>query len=281
MAFTKIEQLGSLIASLPDRVTGQADWLKAYFDANPTQIMEAFNALVDELKAATAADQIGYSAGDGINAGTVQAAIAALKDMLDAAVTGTIPDGSLTGEKIGDGQVGESKLTAAVQGKLNGGHAHGSLTSDGKIGASSGRVVVTGENGALQAETKNTAHNRNFAETAGAAASASGTAGTADTVARGDHTHPTQRVRRKTALETPLADNTRYTVTESGAITLAYPAGTFECSVYVTFTGTAAGVTFPSGTLFLGSVPEWETGKSYEISIVDGVAVVTQAGDGT
>ena len=190
MAFTKITALESLIAALPDRVTGQAGWLKAYFDANPTQIMEAFNALVDELKAATAADQIGYSAGDGINADTVQAAIAALKDMLDAAVTGTIPDGSLTGEKIGDGQVGESKLTAAVQGKLNGGHVHGNLTSDGKIGASSGRVVVTGENGALQAETKNTAHNRNFGTGIPAAPSETGSAGTGTDAARADHVHP-------------------------------------------------------------------------------------------
>lgn len=110
--------------------------------------------------------------------------------MLDAAVTGTIPDGSLTGNKLADGAVGESKLTAAVQGKLSGGHAHGNLTSDGKIGASSGRVVVTGENGALQVETKNTAHNRNFGTGIPAAVSDTGSAGTAEEVSRADHVHP-------------------------------------------------------------------------------------------
>jgi hypothetical protein len=180
MAFTKIEQLNSLIASLPDRVTGQAVWLKAYFDANPTQIMEAFNALVGRAESGDGGgsdriqrggwDQRRYGAGGDCGA----------EGHADAAVTGRSRT-DLTGRKIGDGQVGESKLTAAVQGKLNGGHAHGSLTSDGKIGRVFGRVVVTGENGAYAGRDVKTRRITGILETGiPAAPSGYGHAGTAE-----------------------------------------------------------------------------------------------------
>lgn len=190
MAFEKIAGLNSPITALPDRVTGEAAWLKAYFDANPTQLMNAYNHLVDALKEQSAAQELGFTPTDGIAAQTVQAAIELLKTMIDNAATGSIPDGSLTGEKVQNGAIGEKKLSQSAQGKLNGAHTHGNMSAGGAIGASSGKVIVTGSGGVLEAVTQQSAFNREFGVNTPQAASEAGSAGVSSRVARADHTHP-------------------------------------------------------------------------------------------
>lgn len=280
MAFEKIAGLQSPITALPDRVTGEAAWLKQYFDNNPTQLMQAHNHLVDALSAADAAGQIGFTPTDGVDAQTVQAAIELLKDMIDAAATGAIPDGSLTGAKLQDGAVGEEKLTQDAQDKLNGAHTHGNMTALGAIGASSGKVIVTGTGGVMEAVTQNSAFNRAFYAGTPSDLNAEPSAGVSSSVARGDHSHKSERFVRKYELDAVLQDNTRYILRGSGAITLNYPDGEFECSVFVAFRN-SANITFPAATQYLGSVPRILPNNAYEISIVDGIAVVSQAGDGS
>lgn len=82
MAFTKLETLDHLISALPDRVQNQADWLKEYFDGNAISLQEALNSLIDELKAGSAADQIGFVPEGDLNAQTVQAAITELMERI-------------------------------------------------------------------------------------------------------------------------------------------------------------------------------------------------------
>lgn len=190
MAFEKIEGLLSPITALPDRVTGEAAWLKEYFDANPTQLMNAYNHLVDALRATGAAQEIGFTPVDGVSAQTVQAAIELLKNMIDNAATGSIPDGSLTGEKVQDGTLGEEKLSQNAQSKLNGMHSHGNMTAGGAIGASSGKVIVTGTGGVLEAVSQQSAFNREFGANTPQAVSETGAVGVSSRVARADHAHP-------------------------------------------------------------------------------------------
>ena len=59
MAFNKIERLDKPISNLEDRVVGRAQWLKEYFDASPKQLMDAFNAFVDEMNRTGMAGDLG------------------------------------------------------------------------------------------------------------------------------------------------------------------------------------------------------------------------------
>ncbi len=72
-----------------------------------------------------------------------------------------------------------------------------------------------------------------------------------------------------------LADNTEYRLTGVSELTLAFPAGRFECWLRVeTAQGEAPQITFPESARFLGAEPEFAAGRCYEISVKDGVCIV-------
>lgn len=76
-----------------------------------------------------------------------------------------------------------------------------------------------------------------------------------------------------------LADNTEYRYTGVTKLTLAYPSGNFESWVRITVgTSANATVSFPSGTTYIGSVPTFAAGKTYEISIKDKIVVIGEVG---
>lgn len=77
-----------------------------------------------------------------------------------------------------------------------------------------------------------------------------------------------------------LADNTEYTGTDLSTVTFTYPSGNFECYLSLSFasSGTIT-VTFPTSS-YIGSVPTFENGKTYEISIRNGVIVAGEVTSG-
>lgn len=69
-----------------------------------------------------------------------------------------------------------------------------------------------------------------------------------------------------------LADNTEYTITNCANIVLAYPTGRYEAFLSVTF-GADVSLTFPTGTKYIGDVPTFAAGETWEISVKNGVVV--------
>ena len=59
------------------------------------------------------------------------------------------------------------------------------------------------------------------------------------------------------------------------SLTITYPAGNFECWMMLT-TGTSISVTFPAITKYAGKVVTFKAGKTYEVSIKDGVVVAME-----
>lgn len=73
-----------------------------------------------------------------------------------------------------------------------------------------------------------------------------------------------------------VADNTEYRFTNAvTSLTITYPAGNFECWMMFT-TGTSISVTFPAITKYAGKVVTFKAGKTYEVSIKDGVVVAME-----
>ncbi len=93
-------------------------------------------------------------------------------------------------------------------------HAHGNITNDGKVGTAANKVLTTSTGGAIVASDEGTAFNKNF-ETSTSNIKANGTVsvGTATTVARADHVHPTDTTRAK------AADLTKHTSDTTAHIT--------------------------------------------------------------
>lgn len=77
-----------------------------------------------------------------------------------------------------------------------------------------------------------------------------------------------------------LADNTDYTGSNLATVTFTYPSGDFECFLTLSFaaSGTIT-VTFPTSQ-YIGSVPTFENGKTYEVSIKNGVIVAGEVTSG-
>ena len=77
-----------------------------------------------------------------------------------------------------------------------------------------------------------------------------------------------------------LADNTEYSGTNLSTVTFTYPSGNFECYLSLSFasSGTIT-VTFPTSQ-YIGSVPTFENGKTYEISVRNGVIVAGEVTSG-
>lgn len=73
-------------------------------------------------------------------------------------------------------------------------HTHGNITNDGKIGSAASKVLTTTTAGAIQAETENTAFNKAFG-TDNPVMDGTASAGSAETVSRSDHVHPSDTSR--------------------------------------------------------------------------------------
>ena len=102
MAFSdhKITEFQNRIIELADQPNMQPDELKAYFDSSPEELRQAHNSLCDALTAPTAAANIGFAQTAGVPAGTVQAAIENVQSQVTAAIIGSIPSGSIDGDKL-------------------------------------------------------------------------------------------------------------------------------------------------------------------------------------
>ena len=79
--------------------------------------------------------------------------------------------------------------------------------------------------------------------------------------------------------ELTLADNTEYRLQGVATLNLIYPAGGFEAFLRVTFSdqGTIT-VSFPAGTRYIGALPDFSNGETWEISVKDGVVVCGKVG---
>ena len=100
IAACHIASLEHPITALADRPPLSAEDLKAYFDANPIQLMRAHNALVQTLSGTSGAENIGFANTAGVSAPNVQSAIEQVQQQLSALALGSIPDGSITAVKL-------------------------------------------------------------------------------------------------------------------------------------------------------------------------------------
>lgn len=79
-----------------------------------------------------------------------------------------------------------------------------------------------------------------------------------------------------------LEDNTEYRVTNVTTLNLTYPTGNFECWMRLTFAKSGdATVTLPVDTKYLGAVPNFKNGETWELSFKDRVLAAQKVGDGT
>lgn len=116
-------------------------------------------------------------------------------------------------------------------------HTHGSITNDGKIGTESGKIIVTGEKGALQAQTKEEI-------------------GIKPSVITGTG-----------AITTTLADNKDYTYTE--VTSLSFTAGTGECHGFVTFSTSTPTITMTGFLKVDGDITSAAAGTVWEFSCMN------------
>lgn len=96
----KIQTFTHKISDLPDQPNMQPEELKAHFDSSPEELRQALNALCDALAAQTAAADIGFAQTAGVPETTVQEAIENVQAQVTEAIIGSIPSGSITGDKL-------------------------------------------------------------------------------------------------------------------------------------------------------------------------------------
>jgi len=105
MAFTRPTYSVTNIQELPTIIKGEATAVKQIFDKASLDIKGYLESLLAEIESNTAgasgAHNTGSAAIAGVTGTTVASQIANLKAQIDAAVIGTIPDASITIEKIG------------------------------------------------------------------------------------------------------------------------------------------------------------------------------------
>ena len=79
-----------------------------------------------------------------------------------------------------------------------------------------------------------------------------------------------------------LADNTEYRLTDVTTLTLTYPTGNFECWMRLTFAASGnITVTLPADTKYIGTVPDFKNGETWELSFKDKVLAAQKVGEGT
>ena len=88
------------ISQLADQPNMQPGELKAYFDANPEILRQGLNGLCDALGDTTAAANLGFAQTAGVPESTVQDAIENVQAQVTAAIVGSIPSGSINGDKL-------------------------------------------------------------------------------------------------------------------------------------------------------------------------------------
>lgn len=75
-----------------------------------------------------------------------------------------------------------------------------------------------------------------------------------------------------------LTDRTEYRLTAVTTLTISYPTGNFECWLRLTFADSGdITVTLPESQ-YIGSVPTFANGETWELSIKDGVIVSAKVG---
>ena len=127
MSFTKItdgEISSQGVQSKPNKLTGTAAQNKQAFDNLVSAVVKAkFNALIDELLAATAAGQIGV---DTIGVGyedydNLQDVLEAIVAAMAGITQGSVADGSITAGKLATGAVTTGKIddAAVTEAKLD------------------------------------------------------------------------------------------------------------------------------------------------------------------
>lgn len=79
-----------------------------------------------------------------------------------------------------------------------------------------------------------------------------------------------------------LEDNTEYRLTNVTTLNLTYPTGDFECWMRLSFVANGdATVTLPVDTKYLGAVPNFKNGETWELSFKDKILAAQKVGDGT
>lgn len=79
-----------------------------------------------------------------------------------------------------------------------------------------------------------------------------------------------------------LEDNTEYRLTSVTTLNLTYPTGDFECWMRLSFAANGeATVTLPVDTKYLGAVPNFKNGETWELGFKDRVLAAQKVGDGT
>lgn len=99
------------VASLPDRMTGTAAENKAAFDALTKALITKYNELIDTLLGQGGAAAIGSEPFAGVDdAATVRDQLMKLQENIANAVSGSIPDASITEAKLADNAVSAAKI---------------------------------------------------------------------------------------------------------------------------------------------------------------------------
>lgn len=79
-----------------------------------------------------------------------------------------------------------------------------------------------------------------------------------------------------------LEDNTEYRLTNVTTLNLTYPTDNFECWMRLSFAANGdATVTLPVDTKYLGAVPNFKNGETWELGFKDKVLAAQKVGDGT
>jgi hypothetical protein len=79
-----------------------------------------------------------------------------------------------------------------------------------------------------------------------------------------------------------LTDNTEYRLTDVTTLNLSYPEGAFECWMRLTFAESGnITVTLPADTKYIGTVPDFKNGETWELSFKDKVLAAQKVGEGT
>lgn len=79
-----------------------------------------------------------------------------------------------------------------------------------------------------------------------------------------------------------LEDNTEYRLTNVTTLNLSYPTGNFECWMRLSFAANGdATVTLPVDTKYLGAIPNFKNGETWELGFKDKVLAAQKVGDGT
>ena len=112
-----------------------------------------------------------------------------------------------------------------------------------------------------------------------------GSGGAVEAVPGTDYLTPSTRITRNLteADSVELSDNTEYILSGAAcdSVDFEYPSGAFECYIRITTKSNGTTVSFPTGTQYIGTVPQFGGGETWEISVKDGIVVAGKVGSGS